>query len=295
MLSPTMVCGYIFDLCEETRYELLTTSEFQDEILSTKPSFVRNNSFIDDIYSKSNPSTLPPTFRVLFFSDFEIDMDYATNSSVSLGCHGNKTDSTIDRAPVNGTKKCYMPLEGFKRMVDTINSFNNTLYLDISSIIYAGGTNVYQPGYLNETSVNLAHAEAIKYLREKNPLKGIYYSLGSNDLYPPNLQYFNELDSELKLSTLDETINPTAEIPEEESIMDNYSSISDDVDARTKFKEYGFYSKLDFIYKVDTDGSRPAKSQTPFFKTDLRVIFLNTNACNNRNLALMEEVTDPGG
>lgn len=65
-------------------------------------------------------------------------------------------------------------------MIDKIVSFYNTrdLSFDISSIIYAGGTNVYSPGYLNETTVNLAHAEAIKYLREVNPLKGIYYSLG---------------------------------------------------------------------------------------------------------------------
>ena len=74
-------------------------------------------------------------------------------------------------------------------MIDKIVSFYNTrdLSFDISSIIYAGGTNVYSPGYLNETTVNLAHAEAIKYLREVNPLKGIYYSLGQNDLFPQNL------------------------------------------------------------------------------------------------------------
>ena len=218
-------------------------------------------------------------------------MDYQTNSSILLGCHGNVTDSLLEKAPLNGTKKCYMPLQGFKRMVDEINRFNNSLSLDISSFIYAGGTNVYSPGYLNETTVNLAHAEALKYIREKNPLKGIYYSLGSNDLYPPNLQFFNEVDAELKLSSLDLAINPTTEGAEE---MDLYSSLSNDVPARTKFKEYGFYSKSDIIYQVENDGQRPAKAQTPFFKSDLRVIFLNTNACNNRNVALMEELDDPG-
>jgi hypothetical protein len=140
-----------------------------------------------------------------------------------------------------------MPLDGFKRMVDEINSHNITTYLSFESIIYAGGTNAYVPGYLNETSVNLGHAEAIKYLREKNPLKGIYYSLGQNDLYPSNLEYFDEVDTEGKLSSLDAAINPTTDGAEE---ADTYSSISNDLDARAKFKEYGYYTKADIIYNI---------------------------------------------
>jgi hypothetical protein len=63
-------------------------------------------------------------------------------------------------------------------MIDKINEFNTTSYLSFASIIYHGGTNAYAPGYLNSSTANLAHAEAIKYLREKNPLKGIYYNVG---------------------------------------------------------------------------------------------------------------------
>ena len=122
MLSPTMVCGYLFDFCAETYYEMLTTKDFEELILADKPEIAANNSFIDHLYSLSNPSTNYPFFRVLFFSDFEIDMNYTTNSSISEGCHGNATESLVDQAPLNGTKKCYMPLEGFKRMVDIINS-----------------------------------------------------------------------------------------------------------------------------------------------------------------------------
>lgn len=179
MLSPTMVCGYLFDLCETSHYELLSTKAYQNITLIDKPELVANNSFLDMLYQKSNPSTFPPTFRVLFFSDFEIDMQYVTNSSISGGCHGNTTDvGDADKAPRNGTKKCNMPIEGFKRMIDVLNEYNTTTYLSFDSIIYAGGTNAYVPGYVNETNVNEAHAEAIKYMREKNPLKGIYYSLG---------------------------------------------------------------------------------------------------------------------
>jgi hypothetical protein len=36
-------------------------------------------------------------------------------------------------------------------------------------------------------------------------------------------------------------------------------------------------------------------AQTAIPRTDLQVIFINTNACNNQNLGLMREKSDPGG
>lgn len=44
-----------------------------------------------------------------------------------------------------------MPLDGFKRMMDTINSYNDTSYLSFESIIYAGGSLARDPVNLNET------------------------------------------------------------------------------------------------------------------------------------------------
>lgn len=71
------------------------------------------------------------------------------------------------------------------------------------------------------------------------------------------------------------------------------SSIAEDIDgARTDFNKYGYYTKSDFIYKVNIDSSNLAES--PNYESDLEVIFLNTNACNNRNWGLMEEMLDPG-
>lgn len=43
------------------------------------------------------------------------------------------------------------------------------------------------------------------------------------------------------------------------------------------------------------DGGSPQKAITAFPKNDLNVISLNTNACHNRNFALMRERDDPGG
>lgn len=43
------------------------------------------------------------------------------------------------------------------------------------------------------------------------------------------------------------------------------------------------------------DGSSPQKATRAYAKADLNLISLNTNACHNRNFALMRERSDPGG
>lgn len=75
-----------------------------------------------------------------------------------------------------------------------------------------------------------------------------------------------------------------------------YSSISQaDTTYRTKFKEYGYYSMSDLIYNIQIDSSTPPLAQSPFLNSDVVVLFINTNACHNRNIALMSEAQDPGG
>ena len=74
---------------------------------------------------------------------------------------------------------------------------------------------------------------------------------------------FNEADAELKHSSLNLAINLTTEGAEE---IDFYSRISNNLDARTKFIEYGYYSISDFIDKVGNDGAHPPNPTIPFFK-----------------------------
>jgi len=61
-------------------------------------------------------------------------------------------------------------------------------------------------------------------LREKNPLLGLYYSIGTSDLYPHKYQDFSSTGAG-NLSAFDTAVNPA-------TTADAYASISDDTTAR---------------------------------------------------------------
>ena len=73
-----------------------------------------------------------------------------------------------------------------------------------------------------------------------------------------------------------------------------YSSISSNTVAQDSFKLAGYYSIRPVVFMQGYDGGSPQKAITAFPKNDLNVISINTNACHNRNFALMRERDDPG-
>jgi hypothetical protein len=69
-------------------------------------------------------------------------------------CHkSNIPDSDDQKAGLFGNKKCNMPLDGFVRMIDTINSLNTTQNFDIASIIVGGSNVANVPGETNAEQV----------------------------------------------------------------------------------------------------------------------------------------------
>jgi len=74
----------------------------------------------------------------------------------------------------------------------------------------------------------------------------------------------------------------------------SFSSISNNAAQRTEFLKYGYYKVESFIYNILIDGSIPPKALMPNFNSDLVVLFINTNACYNRNVGLMKEAEDVG-
>ena len=84
---------------------------------------------LNDLYDKEFSETVnPATFSFLFFSDIDIDPNYVAETS-SINCYekscchaGDNALSDYDRAPTYGHKNCNMPLEGFKKMIDTIEA-----------------------------------------------------------------------------------------------------------------------------------------------------------------------------
>ena len=67
----------------------------------------------------------------MVFSDIHLDLFYSTEGSTKCYeeacCHlSTPAVGEADKAPTYGTTACNMPLEGFKKMMDTINGLNRT-------------------------------------------------------------------------------------------------------------------------------------------------------------------------
>ena len=81
-------------------------------------------------------------------------------------------------------------------------------------------------------------------MREKNPLNGIYYSLGPHDLFPADYQYLNYIAADTTVKAIAAKAlltNMDAAINTDDTKDGKASSISKNTDARTKFKEHGYY------------------------------------------------------
>ena len=105
MLSSTFTCGYTFEFCDIVYYIQDTTEQFELKKLKDKPEAVADNMFVNDLYQSSNLLTNPPTFNILFFSDFQVDPNYeAGTSSIYCNepscCHSSEPSvNEIDGAP----------------------------------------------------------------------------------------------------------------------------------------------------------------------------------------------------
>lgn len=126
MMSGDFQCSYLFDLCEPHKYTQLLTKDWTTSKLADKPNDIISNDYVDKLYSLSNPSLNPPTFRILWMSDVNIDINYKENSSSVCKdyqcCHaGDKVENEADKAGKYGNKKCSTSLAGFQKMIETIN------------------------------------------------------------------------------------------------------------------------------------------------------------------------------
>ena len=158
MLSQNFVCGFLFDFCGdtagETYFDQLYVEKFQNDTLASKPTTgpPSKNIQLDYFYELLQPDS-PATFKVLFLSDIELDLDYVEGKSTDcpdFACCHAKDEPQLDseKASKYGSKNCYHSLDGFKRMIDSINYFNTSNAMNIKSIIFSGGAVAPVPEYL---------------------------------------------------------------------------------------------------------------------------------------------------
>jgi len=149
MLSKNFFCGYLLDLCETNYYMKLTTANYEtyEVKLSEKPSSSLSNSYLDNLYAQPG---LSADFTVLWLSDMDIDLNYVYESSTICAdtscCHAQDIPlKELDLAPLYGHTNCNLPIDGFYKMIDSLNALNNSIAFSFNSVIYGGSGNAVNP------------------------------------------------------------------------------------------------------------------------------------------------------
>ena len=155
------MCGYYFDLCRTNFYKTLKTSDYYDTVYANNAESDdlkkqnENNNFLDGLYAKQRQGA---PFKILWLSDLNIDLNYVYESSsqcLDLACchKDNIPESDDQKAGLFGNKNCNLPLDGFVKMIDSINALNNTQDFDIASIIIGGSATANVPGYTTKDQI----------------------------------------------------------------------------------------------------------------------------------------------
>jgi hypothetical protein len=113
---------------------------------------------------------------------------------------------------------------------------------------------------------------------------GLYFALGPTDFYPSHYTSFIGEESTTEYAAMDTNLHGTAETAA--------TSIAADETIRADFALHGYYTVHNPITEVQTDSD--GNAATPITDANLRITFLNTEVCDNKNYGLMKHLGDPG-
>lgn len=155
-----------------------------------------------------------------------------------------------DKAGPYGSQKCYMNIDGMKKMIDDINAKNATADFQVTSIFFGGSTQANMPQFNTQTTLTATQGTFLSYLRSKNPFVGIYYCFGENDSSPAHFSPMDYISTPGITSTLlaamDTAFNPGSDIT-------TSSTMVTDTTERTSFTQHGYFKSANVIIDTDVD------------------------------------------
>ena len=77
IVSPEYTCEVEFDYCNFQNYKKLEPHTYSERVLATKPAFLANDDFIDNMYKEiAFDKNERETISIIQFTDLHIDLDY---------------------------------------------------------------------------------------------------------------------------------------------------------------------------------------------------------------------------
>jgi len=86
-LDPDFACGSpMFNKCHYPDFEVLSLTDYQKKVLSSKPPQYQDNNFVDQLYKTiGGDNTKRDTLRMVHISDLHLDTKYTPDSEADCG------------------------------------------------------------------------------------------------------------------------------------------------------------------------------------------------------------------
>ena len=270
LLSKDRICNEHFGWCTSPVITPIDLDTVVDNILSTKPTHVQNDDYIQNLYEQMAQSTEErPTLRALHLSDVHIDFAYTPGTLSSckdyLCCHvaSGYPKHDGDVAAGNwGAEMCDIPVRTYQSMLDDMVTNN------LPDVIFWTGDNTSHEVWDNTADETVGYTVAVTQLL-KQAIQGkdvaVFPIQGNHDTWVEEIESFAAPGINYEINNFKQYWR--------EWLTD---------EAYEKFGEYGYYSQPITLL----NGKKLSKPA--------RVIALNTQACDSLNWYIVGQRDDPG-
>lgn len=270
LFNAKIMCQVKIPLCYNTDYRELYVEDYVDRVLFDKPSILRNDDFIDNLYQEISDDKAKgierETVTMYHLADLHIDLKYTpgakrANCGDIMCCRGAVAKKESDRAGKWGDYNCDLPIWTLKQIHHSVKE--------------AG-----EPDFIVWTGDNVAHdvlksafesAESTllitQYVKENYPNAIVYPIQGNHEFSPMNLQDLSE---------------------ENNMVIDMISNVWRDwmtPDVYEQFRKKSFYDNLASNHPKATEELKSKMEGT-------RIIAMNLQSCYFFNFYLFSELGD---
>ena len=204
ILSPDRVCDEYLHICNQPHIIEEDIDSYVHNLLSQKPSYIQNNTFIDDLYRKIESDPNPrETVRAIQLSDIHIDFQYQEGApnecNYPICCRDNGPSGNnnpfdgykyADAKPAGkwGDFKCDIPHMTMKNMFDFIAENQDQLKTDF--ITWTGDNsahNIWDNTQEEITQYTMNITNTLKESLGADSKIEIYPIQGNHDTWPVNV------------------------------------------------------------------------------------------------------------
>ncbi|CAI2362134.1 unnamed protein product [Moneuplotes crassus] len=265
LIGPKYACSRLVGVCKNPHFKTADPQDYIDRVLSDKPDFIKDNDYVNAQYRKIAADPNPrKTVKVLHLSDIHLDFEYkeGTNAHCDepLCCrerYGPAPTPEAAAGKYGALADCDIPVITAESAFKFLNNMDEK-----PDLIFWTGDSTPHDIWNQTVERNALYATKIsEFLQVHLPDVPVFPTPGNHEFFPVNVMSYDEQDPFLKKIA---------------SVWKHWL----DEESFELFEKYGYYSM-------------PMKGMNNSWE-NVRVLSINTEACNGQNWYLISQTNDPG-